>query len=129
MHVHYYKSVGRNKPKEKLGSCVSLEKAKSIIKAAKSLCDDRLSSKILSVDLIAKKAKYHHSCCRSYLIRAERTVRTCLNEKSKAHEEAFNILKGHIEETLVSAAGAELLASLHSQYMSYLKIEASMYSA
>ena len=64
---HYYKSVGRNKPKEKLGSCESLEKAKSMIKAAKSLCDDCLSSKILSVDLITKKAKYHHSCCRSYL--------------------------------------------------------------
>ena len=47
---------------EFLGSCETKEAAESIQNAARILVDEQILAKIAGVDLIAKEAKYHHSC-------------------------------------------------------------------
>ena len=62
--------------------------------AATILQDIRLLAKIANVDFIAKEVKYHHSCRKAYLSRAERT-RSSTKEmtdyatKRETHDQAF----------------------------------------
>ena len=80
--------------------------------------------------MIAREVKYHHSCKRSYLHKAQKESTTALQVDTEAsgHDLAFNVLKGYITETLIEAEGAELLTSLHSKYMDNLS-EESTYAA
>ena len=82
--------------------------------------------------MIAKEAKYHHSCKRLFIRRADKLgvqSSTCLTENDRPHNEAFTTLQKHIEHTIISLSGAELLTSLHSHYLNLLQIEDSSYSA
>ena len=111
------KSAGKNKPTEKLGSCEVLERAESMKHAAQILCDAKLLTRKTGIDLVAKEVKYHHSCRKAYLQRAQRCTSEALNEKSQAHESAFIELKSYIQQALIDNEGAELLTSLHKRYI------------
>ena len=133
---HSTKSAGRNKPKEQLGSCEYDKGAENIKAAAQALDDAPMLTKLAGLDLKAKEVKYHHSCRKVYLQRAQRDMRSdgthgrsedCT--KSQAHNSAFERLQFHIQETLVDNEGAEFLISLHKHYVSHLDIDDSTYSA
>ena len=118
--------------REPLGDCQTLDSVNAIKNAAKILKDDRILSKIAGIDMIAKEAKYHHSCKRLFIRRADKLgvqSSTCLTENNRPHNEAFTTLQKHIEHTIISLSGAELLTSLHSHYLNLLQIEDSGYSA
>ena len=72
----------------------------AIIKAAQTMNDFPMLSKISGIDLIAKDVKYHHSCRRIYLQCAQRTteIKDC-NPKVQAHSSAFEHLQQHIQHT------------------------------
>ena len=125
-----WKSLGRNRQTEKLGNCESFAATDAIIKAAQTMNDFPMLSKISGIDLIAKEVKYHHSCRRMYLQRAQRTteIKDC-NPKVQAHSSAFEHLQLHIQHTFIDNDGAELLTSLHKRYLENLKIDDSQYTA
>ena len=125
-----WKSAGRNRQSEKLGNCENLPATEAIVNAAKALNDSSILSKISGIDLIAKEVKYHHSCRRVYLKRAQRTTDpTISNPKVISHQSAFETLQLHIQQTFIDNDGAELLASLHKRYLEILDIEDSQYTA
>ncbi len=117
---------------EHLGSCEMDSGAENIRKAALALNDDVMLAKIAGVDFFAKEVKYHHSCRKAYLNRAQRAdLSKCKQKSAKTsrHDEAFEGLKSYICVTLVENEGAELLTSLHTRYMNNLDSENSNYSA
>ena len=124
--------MGRNKPKEQLGSCEVISVAETIQNAAETLNDDKLLSRISGIDLIAKEVKYHHSCKRQYVLRANRHVEQQgpkEGSKNQAHSLAFNELEKHIKSTMINNPGAELLTCLHKRYLDILSFDESTYSA
>ncbi|KAG1680642.1 Twinkle protein, mitochondrial [Nymphon striatum] len=64
----------KNSEVEYLGSCETFEACEKIQDAARKLNDENMLSKTLGTDLIAKEAKYHHSCKSAYLMSASRTA-------------------------------------------------------
>ena len=124
---HNIRRTGTGK-RESLGDCQTLDSVNAIKNAAKILKDDRILSKIAGIDMIAKEARYHHSCKRLFIRRADKLgvqSSTCLTENNRPHNEAFTTLQKHIEHTIISLSGAELLTSLHSHYLNLLQIEDS----
>ena len=95
-----WKSLGWNRQTEKLGNCESFAATDAIVKAAQTMNDFPMLSKISGIDLIAKDVKYHHSCGRIYLQCAQRTteIKDC-NPKVQAHSSAFEHLQQHIKHT------------------------------
>ena len=128
---HNIRRTGTGK-REPLRDCQTLDSVNAIKNAAKILKDDRILSKIAGIDMIAKEAKYHHSCKRLFIRRADKLgvqSSTGLPENTRPHNEAFTTLQKHIEHTIISLSGAELLALLHSPYLNLLQIKDSSYSA
>ena len=100
------KSTGKG-TRETLGNCEVPEKSEAIRTAAVALEDDSMITKLAGVDFIAKEVKYHHSCRRTYLRRAERLAEDSKrSETSKLHEDAYETLKMYITNTLVDNEGA-----------------------
>lgn len=125
------KSLGKGK-KESLGSCETDQAEESIKKAAETLQDGPMLAQLGGLDMKAKEVKYHHSCRRSYLSRArssEQRKGKLQSGKVLAHDKAFRLLRTYISETLIANKGAELLTSLHKQYLNNLEIEDSTYPA
>ena len=123
------KSTGKG-TRETLGNCEVPEKSEAIRTAAVALEDDSMITKLAGVDVIAKEVKYHHSCRRTYLRRAERLAEDSKrSETSKLHEDAYGTLKMYITNTLVDNEGAELLTSLHARYMTFIGSDESTYPA
>ena len=87
-------------------------------------------TKIGDVDFVAKEVKYHHSCRKTYLNKAERLKQQSVNSEEKkdseyhkirlAHDKAFSDTVEYIQEAVVDNERAELLTSLHERYMVYL---------
>ena len=103
-----------------------------IREAASLLDDDRIMASLVGIDMISKKVMYHHSCRKEYLNKAQATKQRQANENqghSNSYVVAFTLLKEHIQSSLVDSEGAEHLTSLHNQYMKFLGIEGSTYSA
>ena len=126
-----YKSLGKGK-RESLGNCEVPESGEGIKAAAFTLQDDIMTTKLVGLDFIAKEVKYHHSCRRSYLRKAERIEEQLFTERSETtimHEDAFSSLQKYNTTTLIDNDGAELLTSLHSRYMSLLGSNESTYPA
>ena len=63
----------KNGAVEFLGSCETLEASANIQEAASKLNDQEMLSKVTGADLVAKEAKYHHSCKSVYLMTANRS--------------------------------------------------------
>lgn len=124
------KYAGKGKAKEQLGSCETVESASAIKKAATILKDEVMQARIIDIDMIAKEVKYHHSCRKAYLQRAQRDhLPQTTSTKSDKHSYAFEQLRAHIQRTLIENEGAELLTSLHAKYMGYIHDNESSYSA
>ena len=87
-------------------------------------------TKIGDIDFVAKEVKYHHSCQKSYLNRAERLKHQMVNIEEKkgseyqklrsAHDRAFSDIIGYIQEAVLDNERAELLTSLYEMYMVFL---------
>ena len=72
--------------------------------------DNELFTKTVSIGLIAKEAKYHHTCRRAYIHKAEKEQFEPLpSERTVMHASSFENLKSYIEETFILNEGAELL--------------------
>ena len=72
-------------------------------------------AKILGIDLIAKEAKYHHSCKRAYLLAAERTKDQASGES--INSTSFNAMCSYLEKFVMSDRRPELLTSLYARYV------------
>ena len=126
------KSTGKG-TRETLGNCEVPEQSEAIRTAAVALEDDSMitmTTKLADVDFIAKEVKYHHSCRRTYLKRAERLAE-CFkrSETSKLHEDAYGTNGKYITSTLVDNKRAELLTSLHARHLTILGSDESTYPA
>ncbi|KAK7065674.1 hypothetical protein SK128_026097, partial [Halocaridina rubra] len=55
---------------QRKGSCEALEAGQKIQEAAELLPDTTILSKVAGVDLVAKEAKYHHTCKSAFLLAA-----------------------------------------------------------
>ena len=115
---------------ERLGSSAAPDAEERIKEAANILEDHEMITKIGDIDFVAKEVKYHHSCRKTYLNRAERTKQQSVNSEEKkdseyhklrlAHERAFSDIIAYIQDAVVDNERAELLTSLHERYMVYL---------
>lgn len=81
------------------------------------------------MDFIAKAIKYHHSCRRAYIHKAESESTPEQHTSTIMHQNAFVIMKKYLVENLIEAEGAELLTSLHAIYLESLCDEYSTYPA
>ena len=120
-------TVRRHK-KEKfefLGSCETKEAAESIQNAARVLVDEQIFAKIAGVDLIAKEAKYHHSCKSAFLMKADRQREkrndVSMNETENCNTQcnSFDIISLHVQKSIFSENRPELLTSVYSRYLDF----------
>ena len=112
--------------REFLTTCETLEAQDTILQSAEALNDSHLLLQIQNIDFIAKEVKYHNSCRSAYNLKATRIH--CKKDKSQlstAHTHAYDMLKKHIESTIICLRTAEKLTSLHELYMSYLNCPSS----
>ena len=115
---------------ERLGSSEALDAEERIKEAACILEDHGMMTEIGDVDFVAKEVKYHHSCRKIYLNKAERIKQQSLNREEKkdseyhklrsAHDRAFADIIGYTQEAVIDHERVELLTSLHEMYMVYL---------
>ena len=114
----------RKRKREELGTCETIEAENSIRNAAKSLCDREMLAKIEHVDFVAKEVRYHHSCRKEYLSKADKvSSKSIVSDyavERHAHAKAYEEYKKYIDEYLVQNKGAELLTHLHSRYLKVL---------
>ena len=98
------------------GKLGGTRKSEAIRTAVVALEDDSMitmTTKLADVDFLAKEVKYHHSCRRTYLRRAERLAEgSKRSETSKLYEDAYGTLKMYITSTLVDNKRAELLTCI-----------------
>ena len=114
----------------KLGGTRKSEASRTAVVALEDDSMITMTTKLADADFLAKEVKYHHSCRRTYLRRAERLAEgSKRSETSKLHEDAYGTLKMYITSTLVDNEGAELLTSLHARYMTILGSDESTYPA
>ena len=98
------KRIGKGR-RESLGDCETLGSDHSIRKAAITLHDVLMHTKLAGIYLIAKKVhvKYHHSCESSYIQRVkilEKQSSAMKDEKSRLHSEAYEKLI-YVTNTLI----------------------------
>lgn len=125
---HVKKSKGRY-GKEHRSNCETEDAAASILvyNADVSIDDVKMLARISGVDMIANEVKYHHSCKRLYLHKAERENSSAdqSQREESDHDRAFQVLRDHVTDTLIDTEGAELLTSLHEKYLSELGYDSS----
>ena len=127
------KRVGKRR--EQLGLCESREAEININQAASVLNDNEMTTKIGSIDFVAKEVRYHHTCRKAYINRADNVQISDGKVKpntepdckifQRAHEIAFDEIKTYVQTNLITNNKAELLTSLHERYMSYMAEQGS----
>ena len=122
------KSSGKEK-REYLGSLEVESSEVKIKEAAVKLQDNVLLAKISGQDLIAKEIKFHHSCRKAYLNKAQRTETNKEKTPQVSHQVAFEIVKSYVKQTLVDIQGSEKLLSLHKRYIDALGIKDTSYKS
>ena len=100
-----------------------------IKEAAVKLQDNVLLAKISGQDLIAKEVKFHHSCQKTYLNKAQRTETNKEKTPQVSHQVAFAMVKSYVKQTLVDIKGSEKLLSLHKRYIDALGIKDTSYKS
>ncbi len=71
---------------EKVGQCETVKAEKAIKDADHILNEQQFLVKYRAVDFVAKGVKYHHSCHKNYLSRAERVKKIEKEEKTEYAE-------------------------------------------
>ena len=95
--------------KEHLGSSENAEI--NIKDAAKKLDDYVILAKFGDINFVSKEVKYHHSCRKAYINKADRTVDN-VPDYEDAHRIAFELLSKYIQMSIADGKIAELLTSL-----------------
>lgn len=107
---------------ELTGNCETLEAVKSIQAAAEVLKDNIVFPKVCGgVDLIAKEARYHHSCKSAYVLSASRAEKSPAASTSSTPRgkdaQALSELCAYIEQSVIVNERAELMTSVFEQYV------------
>ena len=80
--------------------------------------------KIAGIQLKTKGVKYHHSCKREYLHKAQRVSQSDnqgdKSERTLSHNNAFQKVKQHIQTNFIDKQGVELLSTIHKLYIDVL---------
>lgn len=104
------------------GACETLEACQSIQEAAIIVDDSNILSKVSGVDLVAKEARYHHSCKSAFLMTASRISSS--RKKQRASEEtrvssnsAVQDIYGYVKQYIILQKRPELLTSVFARYM------------
>ncbi|MCG7875152.1 MAG: hypothetical protein N0C90_02335 [Candidatus Thiodiazotropha endolucinida] len=124
------KYKGPHQKMEQLGSSEAPDAESTIKDAARILDDQEMITKIGSVDFVAKEVKYHHTCRKNYVNRAERKKQSIISGEEgeeteyrklrAAHDKSFCDISEYVQEIVLDKEHAELLTSLHERYMIYL---------
>ena len=101
----------------------------SIKDAANKLGDQVLLAKIGSVDLIAKEAKVHHSCRRTYINKANRSTEDSQKVTTSQHDIALESVKSYVKYNLIDNKDAIKLQVLYGIYLDVLENEETSYTA
>jgi len=123
------KKISRDQPEELLTTLEYDRGENSIQVAAKALNDDSLLAKIGGLDLIAKELKFHHSCRRSYIRRANNLQDDQSSNEPSHHQRAIEGVKSHVQRTLIDIQGAEKLTTLFERYTDLLGTDETPYTA
>lgn len=93
------------------GKCETPTANDSIRKAALTLNDSKILTKIGGDDLISKEAKYHHSCKNAYCLSGRRVEQKQGNED---HPGASTIddIHSYVEQSIIISKRSELLTSV-----------------
>jgi len=102
---------------ELLGSCETLEAGHKIQEAAEQLQDEAILSKVVGVDLVAKEAKYHHSCKSAFLLAASRNSNT--DDIPQKKTVAIRHIHECVEKSVIVDKRAELLTSVYQRYLDF----------
>ena len=107
-----------NRKIENIGRCKTREAEHSVKEAATILQDTDLLAKIGEVDFIAKEVKYHHTCRKQYLNRAQRSTKpvTEYGKSREIHASAFVTLADYVKENIVGKGRAERMTSIYTRY-------------
>jgi hypothetical protein len=106
------------------GACETLEACQSIQEAAIIVDDSKVLPKVSGVDLVAKEARYHHSCKGTFLMKASRISSS--RKKQRASEETSassnsavqdTCIYGYVEQYIILQKRPELLMSVFARYM------------
>ena len=109
----------KNGAVEFLRSCETLEASANIQEAASKLNDQEMLSTVTGADLVAKEAKYHHSCKSAYLMIANRSSAkkvTVGNETVSASVKkgiAIENIYANIEKSIIVDNRPELMTSIY----------------
>ena len=85
-----------------------------------SIQDEDMMVRLTGIDLKSKEVKYHHTCRKDYLNKAQASSEREGSQKTEAHRQAFTQLKVNIHEKLIETPDAELLQTLYQRYIDYL---------
>uniref|UniRef100_UPI00358F9BFB uncharacterized protein isoform X2 n=1 Tax=Myxine glutinosa TaxID=7769 RepID=UPI00358F9BFB len=104
---------------ELLGSCETLEAGQKIQEAAELLQDEAILSKVIGVDLVAKEAKYHHTCKSAFVLAASRTSNTDQKTDDIPQKKTIAVRNIHeyVEKSVIADKRAELLTSVYERYL------------
>jgi len=115
----------KNNEVEYLGSCETFEACDKIQDAARRLNDQNMLSKTFGTDLIAKEAKYHHSCKSAYLMSANRAAskeQAGGDEKDSSSSRkcvALDNIYAYIERSVITGNRPELMTSIYERYLDF----------
>ena len=103
---------------ELTGACETIEAAQAIQEAALVLNDTKVLPKIAGVDLVAKNAKYHHSCKSMFLMSAKRAAQKQNNQNLNTSPENSEIdtIHAYVDESIIGKKRPELLTSIYARY-------------
>ena len=104
---------------ELLGSCETLEAGKRIQEAAVILQDANILSKVAGIDLVAKEAKYHHTCKSSYLLAASRMTTSEIVTPELTKSVAVRNIHEYIENSVLADKRPELSTSIYERYCDF----------
>jgi hypothetical protein len=113
--------------KERLVKCVTEFGESSIKEAARAKNDYKMLGCVEGVNLIAKEARYHESCRRKYVRRADRFHHSTsvdeghMVEKKSANDSAFKFICRHVETEIVDSGKVERMSMLRNRYVQYMQ--------
>lgn len=116
----------RGRPTEKLGICETNDAGQKLKDAIVALNDQHLLAIVGDVDIFAKEVRYHHSCRRAYISKADRSrdhgnkTKSDYQEARDIHQNAFQKLVDYVQSSVIEEKCAEMLTSLHSRYLQHM---------
>ena len=104
---------------ESLGICESLEAADRIQTSARKLNDWTMFTKIGDIDFVAKEVKYHHSCRRAYVKKADAitsdpaTSSLADDSTRTVHKKVVIEVADYVKSFIIDGKHQEMVTSVH----------------